>query len=265
MKNNFKNVKKKIAKIMSTITISSIIIYNITGCNSTFIPTDSKNVKEKVTTSISSFVNSMESDISFSDEYNNNNNNSNSNNTISNNEVADLLSHITIDDANDVEYNRDDYTSSYQSYEYNGEKYHSIRNYSFFASIWYDDDAEIYNDPYDNDEFSCDEYKSLDFDHIIPLAYVNKHGGYKWSEEDKKAFADDPTIGVDVCAHSNRSKSDSGPAEWLPEENVDDYCYSWLVIAAKYDISISQEDMNVILDTIENHTENGLVYLGQYK
>lgn len=47
-----------------------------------------------------------------------------------------------------------------------------------------------------------------------------------------------------------RDKSDKGPSEWLPEANVDDYCYTWLVIAVSYDIPLSPEDVKVIRDHI---------------
>lgn len=176
--------------------------------------------------------------------------------------VSDLIDSINVSEPYETEYDRDKYTSSYQHYtNYLGDEFTSIRKYAFYSSINYDPDTDIYTDPYDCNNYSL---KETDYDHIIPLHYVNQHGGDNWSDDKKKEYADDPTVGVDVNAHDNRAKGDKGPSEWLPSENVDDYCYTWLVVANKYNISISQEDMNVIISEINNSTD-GLKLINEYR
>ena len=98
---------------------------------------------------------------------------------------------------------------------------------------------------------------TLDFDHIIALGYTHKWGDVKWSNKEKNRYAYDIYIGVDVLNKSNRSKSDKGPSEWLPDTNIADYCYSWLVIASKYDIALRQKDINVCKLEVLNAISSG--------
>ena len=120
-----------------------------------------------------------------------------------------------------------------------------------------------YLDPYTN-EYIYEE-TIMDRDHIIPLGYVNEHGGYYWDQSKKVEYAYDITVSVNVHRTQNRTKSDKGPAEYLPPANQASYCYTWLVIAAKYDISLSQEDMNVIKNVLNNAPQDQLVLINQQK
>lgn len=164
-----------------------------------------------------------------------------------------------------VEYERDEWTSDsqlYECYKNHGcdEKYTSIRKYSFYESEWYNWDDNYYVDPYT--EQVINDVRQTDYDHIIPLAYVNSHGGEQWNDEKKKEFADDPSNGVCVNIHDNREKGAKGPSEWLPDENKVDYCYTWLVISDHYGLSISDDDMNTIksvLSAVENVSELSLI------
>lgn len=104
----------------------------------------------------------------------------------------------------------------------------------------------------------------LEYDHIIPVSYVNRHGGKHWSAEKKNKYYYDVTVGVDVEKMSNRIKSDKGPSEWLPDYNKEDYCYTWLVIANKYDISIAPEDMAVIKNILSKANADDLRIINEY-
>lgn len=169
--------------------------------------------------------------------------------------VAELLSSIEVEDGYEDYYDRNEYTSSSQYYVgRTGETYDSIRNYAYYESVHYQNG--VYQDPYTNKMY---DIKGLDYDHIIPLHYANLHGADNWSEEDKKSYADDPYIGVNVNAHSNRAKSDKGPSQWLPEENVEDYCYTWLVIAYQYDLSITQEDIDTIMNQLDGYSNPAII------
>lgn len=170
--------------------------------------------------------------------------------------INELIENINISESDNSKYDRSEYTSSYQSYNLNGKKFTSIRNYSYYASKHYDSNSDVYTDPYTDKELKI---KGSQFDHIIPLSYANSHGSSNWSQEKKREYADDPTIGVDVNSHDNEAKSDKGPSEWLPNKNVEEYCYSWLIIADKYDISISKKDMDVIKEKLNNKAEINII------
>lgn len=177
-------------------------------------------------------------------------------------DLNNLISSIKISEPYEDYYDRYEYTSSSQYYICNeGHEYYSIRQYSYYESKCYNPNTELYTDPYTNNYINIDD---TDYDHIIPLHYVNKHGGNEWSDDQKKKYADDPLIGIDVNSSDNRAKGDKGPSQWLPEENVENYCYSWLIIANKYNISISQEDMNVIKEVLKNDDINNLNVINEY-
>ena len=77
--------------------------------------------------------------------------------------------------------------------------------------------ATLTGNPYQGDGTAND----LDIDHIIPLKYVNSHGGYSWSASDKKAYGKSITamnngVYLVVSASENRKKGDSGPADYYP-------------------------------------------------
>lgn len=173
--------------------------------------------------------------------------------------VSDLIEKIEIKDGYETQYDRGSYTSSTQSYYFNGEEYDSIRSYAYNASKWMVDG--IYTDPYTGEAISIE---STDYDHIIPLHYANMHGAEEWADTAKREYADDPFVGVVVNSGDNRAKGDKGPSEWLPEENVEDYCYTWLVIAAEYDLSMDSDDMETIKRELNGVPESELQRINLY-
>lgn len=233
--------KSTISKLLVFIMIGAMSVSSLTGCADKM-----KNFESDVKNELSAMFNKEEKvEVKSLDK-----------------SIEELVNEIEIAPASEDEYDREAYTSSTQYYVgATGEEYDSIRHYAFYESIWFD--GEVYNDPYNGEIF--EDVKGMDYDHIIPLHYANQHGASEWTEEEKKAYADDPFVGIDVNAHDNRSKSDKGPSEWMPEENKDDYAYTWLVIAAEYDLSIDQEDMNVILSTLDDVDASSLEVINQYK
>ena len=88
---------------------------------------------------------------------------------------------------------------------------------------------------------------------IIPLRYVNQHGGYAWSHTQKQNYgkslsAMNNGVYIAVSSKENRRKSDQGPADYYPS-NPNFYCeYAkrWRNIARTYSISLSQRDYNKV-------------------
>ncbi|MHA7835865.1 MAG: HNH endonuclease family protein [bacterium] len=62
--------------------------------------------------------------------------------------------------------------------------------------------------------------RDLDIDHLVPLAWAHARGGYAWSEEKRRRFANDPVNLFAVRASVNRSKAARGPLDWLPPNPV---------------------------------------------
>lgn len=114
-----------------------------------------------------------------------------------------------------------------------------------------------YTDPYTGKTVT--DPSKLDIDHIIPLGYVNQHGGKAWTKEQKKAYAndtDDVLIAVDSSA--NRQKGDKGPSQWMPsnKEYSCTYAKSWVTIAAKYGITLASKDKDALKTTLQSCTTN---------
>lgn len=110
-----------------------------------------------------------------------------------------------------------------------------------------------YVDPYTGKTIS--DPRKLDLDHIIPLGFVNGHGGKSWSAEKKKQYANDvSTVLLPVDASANRQKGDKGPSAWMPSNKVY-YCQygtKWVDIASKYGISITSADKKVLRTAVES-------------
>lgn len=114
-------------------------------------------------------------------------------------------------------------------------------------------------DPYSGSTLTGNPYRGdgtendLDIDHIIPLKYVNSHGGYAWSSSQKQSYAKSLSamnngVYIAVSSTENRKKGDKGPADYYPS-NPNFYCeYSkrWRDIARLYSISLSQRDYNKV-------------------
>lgn len=102
-------------------------------------------------------------------------------------------------------------------------------------------------DPYSGTKI--DKSSSIDIDHVIPLAYAARHGGQNWSKEKKEQFANDTSVNlIAASATENRKKSDKGPSGYMPPKVEFTCAYSslWVEVAAKYGLSITKEDKDVL-------------------
>lgn len=69
-------------------------------------------------------------------------------------------------------------------------------------------------DPYSGKFLSMT--KDIDIDHVVPLSWANRRGGFYWSKAKKKRFANDWDNLLIVSDSLNRMKGDKGPDKWLP-------------------------------------------------
>ncbi len=177
--------------------------------------------------------------------------------------TSSIMSGIEISEAEEVAYSRDDYQPDW---EVGGgcDIRSQILSSSSLVNVEYSTDGctvidGTWQDPYSGKTVSGNPYRGdgtnndLDIDHIIPLKYVNEHGGYEWTDEKKREYGASLDglkngIYVAVLASENRSKGDDGPSEYYPS-NPDYYCeYSrlWRDVARLYDISLSQADYDTV-------------------
>lgn len=87
----------------------------------------------------------------------------------------------------------------------------------------------------------------VDIDHVIPLMYAHTHGGDRWSQGRKLAFANDPMNIMLVEKREIRRKSDRGPDRYLPRKEFQcSYVRLWEAIADKYNLTLSTRDRSKI-------------------
>jgi hypothetical protein len=94
------------------------------------------------------------------------------------------------------------------------------------------------------------EASDLDVDHIIPLKWAHTHGGWRWTAEQKQAFANDYENLILVDDGRNQSKGSRGPSEWMPDSSAYHcaYIFKWSYLIDKYNLSANQADLAKIAD-----------------
>ncbi|MCB0978893.1 MAG: HNH endonuclease [Acidimicrobiales bacterium] len=95
----------------------------------------------------------------------------------------------------------------------------------------------------------------LEIDHLVPLADAWRSGADRWTPERRRAFANDltdPATLVAVTSHSNRSKQDSTPAEWLPP-NFDDRCRyvsDWVRVKYRWGLTVTPQEKSTLVQIL---------------
>ncbi|MFJ3904895.1 HNH endonuclease family protein [Streptomyces sp. NPDC090025] len=107
---------------------------------------------------------------------------------------------------------------------------------------------------YDGKTFT--KASGLDIDHMVPLANAWRSGADRWTQEKRKAFANDlvhPQL-LAVSAVTNRSKGDQGPDEWQPPSRgywcV--YARAWTSVKSTYGLTATSAEaatLGRMLDT----------------
>ena len=103
------------------------------------------------------------------------------------------------------------------------------------------------------DNVTVEKAGSLDVDHMVPLAEAWDSGASAWSDNKRKAYANDltdPRHLRSVTGPSNRSKSDQDPADWLPTNKtyLCQYLTDWVEIKVRWSLTIDQKELKALKD-----------------
>lgn len=87
------------------------------------------------------------------------------------------------------------------------------------------------------DHVTTRDPSGFDIDHLVPLAEAWASGAKRWNADTRKRYANDlrdkRTL-VAVSAHSNRSKGDRDPAEWMPTFGKCKYVAQWTAVKIRW-------------------------------
>lgn len=96
----------------------------------------------------------------------------------------------------------------------------------------------------------------LEIDHLVPLAEAWRTGAAWWTDDRRRAFAndlDDPATLVAVSSHSNRSKQDSTPAGWLPTdpEGRCSFVADWVRVKYRWGLTVAPDEKVAIVQVLD--------------
>jgi hypothetical protein len=110
-----------------------------------------------------------------------------------------------------------------------------------------------WNSVYDN--VVIKDAGDVDIDHMVPLAEAWRSGADKWTDDERKAFAND--LGgiqlLAVTAKSNRAKGDQDPAKWKPPAQTYwcTYAQYWISVKITYKLTADQAEHDALASMLK--------------
>jgi hypothetical protein len=91
--------------------------------------------------------------------------------------------------------------------------------------------------------FTKSHATAVQIDHVVPLGAAWARGARDWPQSVRERFANDPVNLLATSAAANESKSDQGPAEWLPRAAFRcAYAVKWVVVSTRYKLAVTRPD-----------------------
>lgn len=98
----------------------------------------------------------------------------------------------------------------------------------------------------------------LDIDHMVPLAEAWDSGASAWTDEQRRAYANDlgdPRSLVAVTDRENQAKSDKDPAEWLPPAGGSEvtcrYLAEWVAVKIRWSLTVDPAERAALASSAE--------------
>ena len=87
---------------------------------------------------------------------------------------------------------------------------------------------------------------------MVPLSWAYQHGASTWTEQRREQLATDLNNLTAVDGPSNESKSDQGPATWLPPaaSYACTYVTRFAYVVHRYDLTLDSADRAAIDRTL---------------
>jgi hypothetical protein len=105
---------------------------------------------------------------------------------------------------------------------------------------------------YDGKDFT--DAKSLDIDHIVPLANAWRTGAWDWTDDKRSDFANDldrPQL-LAVSLTTNRSKGDQDPSDWKPpsQDYWCQYATDWVTVKSYWKLTVTAKEKSALEDML---------------
>ena len=115
--------------------------------------------------------------------------------------------------------------------------------------------AGTLHDPYTGQEISftrgATTSTAVQIDHMVPLSWAWQHGASTWTQQHREQLATDLSNLTAVDGPSNESKSDQGPATWLPTASYScTYVARFTYVVHRYDLTLDSADRTAIDRTL---------------
>lgn len=105
---------------------------------------------------------------------------------------------------------------------------------------------------YDGEKFT--NPSKMDIDHMVPLNETWRSGAYKWDADTRESYANDlgyKNTLIAVSAHSNRSKSDKDPANWMPDKDECGYTANWISVKTRWNLTIDEAEKKTLTNLVQ--------------
>jgi hypothetical protein len=98
---------------------------------------------------------------------------------------------------------------------------------------------------------------SFDIDHMVPLNEAWQSGAWRWSAATRRAYANDLGYGaslIAVSAHSNRSKGDREPQQWMPERPgyACSYVKAWVAVKWRWRLEVNNAERSYLTSVLRS-------------
>ena len=91
----------------------------------------------------------------------------------------------------------------------------------------------------------------VDIDHHVPLGHAHESGGWQWSADRKRAYANDLSHPASLQATKksvNRAKGKQPPDQWRPEERAGwcRYAADWIAVKERWELTVTAAEISAL-------------------